>query len=265
MSVRTYRDSVTRKAISILLIIMGLFYLVMFTPQPVISVVRKSIVRPEAEKIDFIEITIREITEEKEQKTQEMNASDPKSVKPNTNPDDLMATGKKLLGDKGQNIGSFPDIIVNYQKHLGTVKYIKTMRRLGSRFFVMNLISGDIVAGIDFDVKGLNIDLDFSGLSPRSRLIRDEPSFSVYVDAVRKVFGNKGSYGIVMLVPVQVDHRIIGTLSDVVKKFNHNIKDYSRFKGEYRIRNNRLYLEIHRGEFKNKPGQDMDISISLNV
>lgn len=175
----------------------------------------------------------------------------------------LSSEGKRLVGKNGQKIGSFPCIIANYRKYLGIHGYLKSMAALGGRFFVLNTGSTYIEAEIDVANKRLVDKGSLAGLSPRSRLIEGEPVIADYLRLAKRKFG-MGNYTVILLLPMEIDHYIIGAINNSIEVLGKNIKEFSTFQGVYVRRNKDLDLGIYEGTLKTGAKQRLNISIKLN-
>lgn len=175
----------------------------------------------------------------------------------------LSSEGKQLVGGNGQKIGSFPCIVANYRKYLGIHRYLKSMAALRGRFFVLNTASNHIEAEIDFDNKRLVDKGSLAGLSPRSRLIEDEPVITDYLRLAKRKFG-MGNYTVILLLPMEIDHYIIGAINKSIKALGKNINEFSTFEGVYVRQNRDLDLGIYKGTLKTGAKQRLNISIKLN-
>lgn len=175
----------------------------------------------------------------------------------------LSSQGKQLVGKNGQQMGSFPCIVANYRKHLGIHGYLKSMAALGGRFFVLNTTSTHIEAEIDFDNKRLVAKGSLAGLSPRSRLIDAEPVIADYLRMAKRKFG-MGNYTVILLLPMEIDHYIIGAINNSIEALGKNIKEFSAFQGVYVRRNRDLDIGIYEGTLKTGAKQRLNVSIKLN-
>ncbi len=175
----------------------------------------------------------------------------------------FMAKGRDLIGAQGQKIGSFPEISVNYRVKLGINGYLEQMQGIGGRFFIYDRRKNRLVAELDLKAERLVSLSSLHDLSPRSRSVGSETVLTRYINYAQAKYGS-GDYIITLLIPLAVDHQIVGVLNDAAKKMRTEIQDYRKFYGYYTIRQSRLKLHISKGKLKNGKGKRMNITIDLS-
>jgi len=174
----------------------------------------------------------------------------------------LIEQGKKMVGNRGQKIGEFPEITARYRSTLGFSNYVKFIKNIGGRFFIFDEGSKRLVAEIDFDSEKLKAISDLSNLSPRSREITGEPEVYKYTKLAELYYG-PSSYSMVLLLPLKVDCFLIAGIEDYLKQVGLASKDFISFDGIYRTQGNVLILEIVSGRLKNGKTKTMHASFNL--
>ena len=221
---------------------------------------------PEEKKI---RVQVKMISEPKKETPKPLQKA-PAPVKKKTAPQhqaytptrELMEKGRKMLGDKGQKIGSFPRIVVDYKTHLGIRNYLNAMDKLGGRFYILDKQLGRIVARLDVNYKKLVSKGSLRGMSPRSRVVTHEKNILPYLEMARQDYG-PGNYDIILLVPLEMDQYLISALENAVNKKGELIKEYSSFMGVYVERNGDFYLGVDRGVYKKGGIVPLNVSIKI--
>ena len=67
----------------------------------------------------------------------------PRTRKPTS---DLVARGQDIIERKKLQEGALPTFSVDYRRHLGFKTYVRQMRRIGGRFFVLDRTRRDLIA-----------------------------------------------------------------------------------------------------------------------
>jgi len=257
-----------KKSFLIVLILIGLSYLLTYKPAPRFPKISKKIPKNNEPEQIYISLRVlpkiekKQLEKKKKQKTVLNTKKEVARHFKYTHKKVFVDKGKELLGEKGKKIGFFPEIKVNYRKYLGITKYLTVMNSLGGKFYIINMGTGQIAARIDLDARKLSLQKKLAGLSPRSRLIEDEPSLFKYIDAAKVEFG-KGDYEVILLLPLEIDHYIIGALSDITKNLGNDIMQFSSFCGVYVLKGNDLFLGIYKGKFKNGKMKHLNASMKL--
>lgn len=174
----------------------------------------------------------------------------------------LIEQGKKMIGNKGQKIGEFPEIIAQYRNTLGFSNYVKFMKNIGGRFFIFDKRNKKLVAEIDFNSERLEAINNLNNLSPRAREITGEPEVYKYTKLAELYYG-PSTYSIVLLLPLKVDYFLIAGIEHYLKQRGLTSKDFISFKGIYKTQANMLILEIISGKLKN--GKTKPIYINFNL
>lgn len=174
----------------------------------------------------------------------------------------LIEHGKKMVGNRGELIGEFPEVTARYRSTLGFSNYIKLMKKIGGRFFIFDKENRRLVAEIDFDSKGLKPLGDLSNLSPRSREISGEPEISRYKRLAEAYYG-PCTYSMVLLLPMNIDCFLIAGIEQYLKGMGLANKDFISFDGIYRRQGNDLILEILSGKLRS--GKVKTINARFNL
>jgi len=265
MKVLICKDNL-RKTIFVILIFLGVLYLIAFQP---LAPPKKNVQKvPKSKDSDKLYISLRALPNPVEKKpVKKPKKRIKKKVDPHykyTRSKSYINKGRASLGKRGQKIGSFPEIKANYRKHLGINGYLTAMERLGGSFYILNMDTGDIAAQIDTRNRALSLKKNLSGLSPRSRLIENEPTLFQYIKIAQNAFGN-GNFAVILLLPLEIDHYIIGALSDTANKIGEDIKNFSTFYGVYVMRGRDLYLGIYKGRLKSGHIKKLNVSLRLTT
>ena len=248
----------------VLLILTGLVYLLMMPGANL--PVKPKITKPEPVKkekeIQKIAITLQKIEKPKPKAPEVKKPPAPKSMQYLPKPN-LMNKGKRMIGEKGQKIGTFPDIVVDYKRHLGVAGYLSAMNRLGGRFYILDQDRGKIVARIDNTLGNIESRGSFWGLSPRSRQVSQEPVLDKYIQQAKERYG-PGSYSVILLIPLKIDQYLIGVIDDAVRKSGRTIKDFSSFYGVYSLNKGRMFLWIYEARLKSGAKTPFDLSVEIS-
>lgn len=161
----------------------------------------------------------------------------------------IVKAGANLTGKKGEKIGAFPQIVADYNAKLGINRYMAAMNAMGGRFYILDKQLGKIKCRIDVANQTLVPKGSLWGLSPRSRAVNNEPALAPLLEQARKEYG-AGDYGIILLIPLNVDQYLIGALDKGMRQLNRNLKNISMFKGYYAQRGNELYLNVQSANMK---------------
>jgi hypothetical protein len=209
-----------------------------------------------------VAVTMQPVAEPEKEKKPENRppAVKPMQYQPGRN---MVDQGSAMIGDKGQKIGSFPDIVVDYTKHLGIKGYLSAMEQLGGRFCILDQARGRIVAQIDHKEKRVLPRRSFKGLSPRSRQVARDPLLDRYIQQAQLRYGS-GNYAVILLVPLKMDQYLIGVLDDAVTQSGKSIRDYAGFYGVYSQQKGGMFLWIYEARLKSGATERFDLSIRIS-
>ena len=176
---------------------------------------------------------------------------------------DLINKGRKIIGNHGEMIGGFPEIIARYRKTLGFYQYLGSIRGIGGRFFIRDKERKRLAAEIDFDAGQLTAIDALINLSPRSREITGESGITRYIKLAEHSYG-PSTYSIILLLPLNVDYFLLAGMEEILKKEALSNRDFISFNGIYKKKNDDLILEIISGRLKNGKTKKMGVSFNLS-
>lgn len=175
----------------------------------------------------------------------------------------LINQGRKIIGDHGEMIGGFPEVVARYRRTLGFYQYLGSINEIGGRFFVMDKGHKKLVAEINFDSERLEEIDDLANLSPRSREITGESGVSRYMELAEYYYG-PSTYSIVLLLPLNVDYFLVAGMEESLKEEGLSNRDFICFNGIYKKQGDDLILEIISGRLKNGETKRMKVSFNLS-
>ena len=180
----------------------------------------------------------------------------PQTIAPS---ESLIREGQQLMG--GLEAAGFPSIVADYRTHLGFDAYVQGMERLGGRFFVMQRGAGRLVWEIDFASGALDPVTGRTGLSPRSRAIRNERRVQEVLRKANTL--EPGNYEVVLLIPSRLEASLVGALQRAVTGEGREVADFSEFRGVYKSAGGRLSLEFQQARLKS--GQEVPLDVHVPI
>lgn len=260
------KSALVKRLLMIALMILGIVYIAQHTVEPRTAT--------SGSQSEFSKDAPQEQNEEIYVSLQEIMPEEPKSehlAKPESRPpkpqhfnrydDASINKGRKIAGDNGQMIGSLPPISAKYQQTLGFQAYASSMNKIGGRFFIIDEVKGEILCGLDLKNEKLTSTGNLFGLSPRSREV-DEPQLNEYLVAAKNEYG-LGHYKTILLLPLEIDHYIIGAISRTLETKRLEINEFKKFDGVYVKKDDNFYLGIYKGHLKDGTNHSLNISIAL--
>ncbi|HIC90913.1 MAG TPA: hypothetical protein EYP21_02390 [Syntrophaceae bacterium] len=175
----------------------------------------------------------------------------------------LISQGRQMIGNQGEMIGGFPEVIARYRKTLGFSQYFRSINQIGGRFFIMDKCHKRLVAEINFHSGHLEQIGNLTNLSPRSREITGESGVSKYIELAECYYG-PSTYSMVLLLPLNVDYFLVAGLEDSLKEEGLSNRDFVCFNGIYKKQGEDLILEIISGKLKNGQTRRMKVSFNLS-
>ena len=169
--------------------------------------------------------------------------------------------GKPVGPATGADLGSFPEILADYQS-IGFDRYWKGMTGAGARYFIIERPAFRILAEVspnDFELMAVDRVLD--DFSPRTREIGAEPGLRTVLEQAAREYG-EGDYAVAALLPNHLERRLMRELHDLARDVPAGVDS---FLCQYRLEGNSIALHVLQMRAKDGATVAADRSIPLGT